>query len=98
MKQIGKIISFVLAILMIVSTVLFVSFEAKEINHECKGEDCPICYQISVYKDTVKSKINLLSTALLAICLIVYKVNVSYDSCFSNKTNTLVTLGVELLD
>ena len=34
------------------SSVFYIAIEA---DHDCAGEDCPICYQISICENTLKS-------------------------------------------
>lgn len=48
MKQRRSVLS--LAVIFAVIFVVLISsfFVAAETNHDCTGEDCPICYEISV--------------------------------------------------
>lgn len=49
------------AMAILLSTLLFLSvlvstlFIVKELDHECVGENCPICYQISMCVDILKT-------------------------------------------
>ena len=54
MKQRRSVLS--LAVVFAVIFVVLISsfFVAAETNHDCTGEDCPICYEISVCQETVR--------------------------------------------
>ena len=89
--------------LLITAAVLFVMISsalyiAAESNHDCLGENCPICYQINVCKNTLKS-------LSLAVCAVAFAAAFTYTLCriISACTNitpsfTLVSLKVKLTD
>ena len=55
MSKIRRVLTVLLAaavLFMMLSSVFYIAIEA---DHDCAGEDCPICYQISVCEYTLKS-------------------------------------------
>lgn len=92
----------IVAILLVI-TVLFVmlcsaSFAAAEAEHDCAGENCPICYQIGVYENTLKN-------FSLAVCAVFLSAAFIYILCRSISAPTdfvqnctLVSLKVKLSD
>ena len=92
-----------IAALVLAVTVLFVMlysalFIAAEANHDCVGENCPICYQISVCENTLKN-------LSLAVCAVAFAAAFTYTLCRSisacadvTPSYTLVSLKVKLTD
>ena len=82
-------------------TILFVvlcsaAFIAEEANHDCVGENCPICAQISVCQ-------NMLKTFALAVCAVAFAAAFTYIlrkhilACTDKAPSyTLVSLKVKL--
>ena len=93
-----SIISLLIAVLftfVMISSALYIAAES---NHSCLGENCPICYQINVCKNTLKS-------LSLAVCAVAFAAAFTYTLCriISLCTNitpnyTLVSLKVKLTD
>lgn len=82
-------------ILVILYSILFISME---LNHDCVGEDCQICYQISICQDTLK-KLSLtfcIAAFPTALTHTLYK-NTSFLKEYS-QNYTLVSLKVKLSD
>lgn len=87
--------------ILLAATVLLVMlysalFIAAEADHDCVGENCPICYQIDVCH-------NMLENFSLAICPAVFAAAFTYILCRSISTHTdyaqsytLVSLKVKL--
>lgn len=86
------ILAFVLCLTMLFSATFIVT----EADHDCTGEDCPICYQISICENTLKT----LSYAVIAITLtlaLIYCLTLSVPMSFLGRKNTsLITLKVKL--
>ncbi len=82
-------------ILVMLYSVLFISMK---LNHDCVGEDCPICYQISICQDTLRKLSLAFCTAvfLTAFTHILCK-NASFLNEYSHSY-TLVSLKVKLSD
>ena len=90
----------VLAVLLI-AAVLFVMLSsacyiAIETNHDCVGEDCPICYQISVCEHTLKS----VGQAVLVVILAAFIGTIMFSlPAFAKRPayrTSLVSLKVKL--
>lgn len=81
---------------MIVFVVIYASFYiAYETEHECTGDDCPICSQIEIYESTLKN----IASAVVAVAAVVFV----YGSCVQVSrcaeiisARTLVSLCVKL--
>ena len=50
-----RILSVALAVLVLFVVLYSVFFIAAESHHDCIGENCPICLQIQVYENTLKT-------------------------------------------
>ena len=98
MKKKNRILAILLAV-----TVLFVMlysalFIVAHAEHDCVGENCPICYQISVCEHTLKN-------LSLAVCAVAFAAAFTYTLCRSisacadvTPSYTLVSLKVKLTD
>lgn len=73
-------------------SVLFIAMEA---DHDCTGEDCPICYQISVCENTLKSVGQVVLLVVLAAFSDIFISLPSFSKRPADNT-TLVTLKVKL--
>ena len=94
----NRITAIVLCVLFIFSILFSVSFILREADHDCVGENCPICYQISVCENTLKN-------ISLAVCAMAFAVALIYTLCGSVSacagilpSYTLVSLKVKLTD
>lgn len=97
-KKVLKIISVLLAFMIFMSTVLFLSYEIRELNHDCEGQNCPICYQLKECSELVKNKINYSLLEFCILCIIVFNVVLFTANQQINLKNTLIKLKVEFLD
>ncbi len=89
----------ILAVLLIVFFVVSIFFVAHESDHECIGEDCPICEQIVICENTIQE----LGTGIITIIIIlatvfggVYKLLSLADN--RTKNESLVSLKIEMLN
>lgn len=92
----NKIIAIFFIILLVLIMFFATIFVVEEIDHDCDGENCPICYQISVCENIIKVLGNGLIVAITAIYLLT---NHKLYFCFKNvfvKKLTLVILKVKL--
>ena len=71
---------------------------AAEANHDCVGENCPICYHISVCENTLRN-------LSLAVCAAAFAAAFTYTLCRSISacadvipSYTLISLKVKLTD
>lgn len=96
MKNEKKIYIILLCIGIILIQTLSFYFIAHEINHNCTGEECPICEQIEEALQLLENSncTNIIANAcsVLFFCLVVNKVIVE----LVRISNTLVKLKVKL--
>ena len=93
-----RIISLVVAVAVFFVMLYSALYIAAEANHDCVGENCPICYQISVCENTLKN-------LSLAVCAVAFAAAFTYTLCRSITacadvipSYTLVSLKVKLTD
>lgn len=93
-----RIISLVVAVAVFFVMLYSALYIAAEANHNCVGENCPICYQISVCENTLKN-------LSLAVCAVAFAAAFTYTLCRSifacadvTPSYTLVSLKVKLTD
>jgi hypothetical protein len=84
-----------LTLLFVFITLSSVAFIILEAEHDCTGEDCPVCYQLSVCEHTLKFG---LATAVLTAAWIIgvilpFAARFTYSVCLCL---TPVTLKVKL--
>ena len=98
MEKKKKIVAIFLAVTVVFDMFYSALFIAAEADHDCVGENCPICYQISVCENTLKN-------FSLAVCAVAFAAAFTYTLCRSISvcTNvtpiyTLVSLKVKLTD
>ena len=89
---ITRLLAAVLAVVMLSSAV----YLAVEADHDCSGEDCAICHQISVCEDLLKS-LGLAGAAAAITAAFTYTVcRAILPRAEMNGTLTLVALKVKL--
>ena len=91
-KRIAAFLAVTILLVLLFSAV----FIAAEADHDCAGENCPICAQIAVCQ-------NILKTFSLAVCIAAFPAVFSYTLCRGSFActdailrNTLVSLKVKL--
>ena len=93
-----RIISLVVAVAFFFVVLYSALYIAAEANHDCVGENCPICYQISVCENTLKNLSLAVSAAAFAAAF-TYSLCRSIFSCAAViPSYTLVSLKVKLTD
>ena len=55
MTKRNRLIASVLALTVVFVMLFSVCFVIAEADHDCIGEDCPICYQINICENTLRS-------------------------------------------
>ena len=87
-----RLLAAVLAVVML-SSVIYLAVEA---NHDCSGEDCAICHQISICENLLKS-LGLAGAAAAISAAFTYTVcRAILPRAEMNGTLTLVALKVKL--
>lgn len=91
-----RIAATILSIAILV-VVLFSSFYlAAEENHDCTGEDCPICVCIQQYENNIRQMVNEEITNVLANLLVMFFLLPIYIRAIFVFKPTLVTQKVRL--
>ena len=98
MEKKKRIVAILLAVMVLFLMVYSALFIAAEADHDCAGENCPICYQINLCQ-------NIQKTLSLAVCAAVFAAVFTYTLCRSLSAcadtvprYTLVSLKVKLTD
>ena len=93
-----RIISLVVAAAVLFVMLYSALYIAAEANHDCVGENCPVCYQINVCQNALKN-------LSLAVCAAVFAAALPYTLCRGisvctdyAQSYTLVSLKVKLSD
>lgn len=95
MTKKNNLIISIVAVLVVFVMLFCIAFIVIEANHDCEGEDCPICYEISVCEHVIKST---WQAGVLAIIVLIFILFIdSIVVCTQNTNNiSLVTLKVKL--
>ena len=89
---ITRLLAAVLAVVMLSSAI----YLAVEANHDCSGDDCAICRQISICENLLKS-LGLAGAAAAITAVLTYTMCRAILPCAEmNGTLTLVALKVKL--
>ncbi len=93
-----KSLAIFLSIVLIAFFVCSISFIAHEAGHDCVGEDCPICEEITVLEKAIEE----LGTGVIAViitCAIVFAFvdKLSLRNNNKIKNESLVSLKIEIL-
>ena len=98
MEKKKRVLAALLAVAVLFVMLYSALFIAAHVDHDCDGEDCPICYQINICQNTLKnlsfavSAVALAAAFTYALCRII-------PSCTEvARTFTLVSLKVKLTD
>lgn len=89
--------------LLVAAAVFFVMlcsalYIAEQAGHDCVGEKCPICYQISVCENTLKT-LSVAACAAVFAAVSVYALCIGISICEETVLSyTLVSLKVKLTD
>lgn len=78
-----KIISVTICVMVLFALLMSYFFVARELHHDCCGEDCPICATIDICINTINQLGNAVGTVVLALLVSAltynfYKVYVLY--------------------
>lgn len=94
-KLLGKTFAVILLIITIFSTL----FPAIEADHHCLQNDCPVCFVISICKETLKTLIIL--SFFFSLQKLFFHTEIKehfYKTLFVYKSNTLVSQKIRLND
>ena len=93
-----KSLAVVLSIVLLAFFVCSILFIAHEADHDCSGEDCPICEEITVLEKAIE-ELGTGMIALIITCAIVFAFvdNLSLQQGNRTKDESLVSLKIEIL-
>ena len=98
MEKKKKVIAVFLTVALLFVMLYSALFIAAEADHDCVGENCPICYQINVCQNTLKNLSFAVSAAVLAAAF-TYTLCRGISVCTDYaQSYTLVSLKVKLSD
>ena len=97
-KNRNRIMAILLSVIVFLAMLCSSFYIAEEANHDCIGENCPICDQIRVCQNSLKT-LSLAVSAVMSGIVLTYLL----CRCRSARSNpaliyTLVSLKVKLLD
>ena len=96
MSKKNRVLTVLLAMAVLFVVLSSSCYIAIEVDHDCVGEDCPICYQISVCEHTLRSVGQAVLVGTLAVFIGVFMISMP---AFSKKLayhTSLVSLKVKL--
>lgn len=64
-KSYNKIIAFLVVMLIVLVMLFSCVYVVEHVDHECTGEDCPVCALICQYLDNIKQ---IICIAVASIC------------------------------
>ena len=98
MKKKNRIIAILLAVMVLFVMLYSALFIVSHAEHDCVGENCPICYQISVCQNALKN-LSLAVSAVAFAAAFTYTLCRSISACAAViPSYTLVSLKVKLTD
>ena len=96
MERRKQVVAVLLAMTILVAMLCSALFIAAEADHDCVGEDCPVCCQIHVCRDTLKS-LSLAVYAAVFAAGFTYMLCMGVSACTDYAQScTLVSLKVKL--
>ncbi|MFV0465384.1 MAG: hypothetical protein ACK5ML_04855 [Lachnospiraceae bacterium] len=98
MKKDNRILTIVLAAVLVVTIIFSYMFVIENARHDCSGEDCPICTEIESAIQTISSIKMLSVLPLVAAVICVFTQLCTISRFFFGTEDTLISLKVELLN
>lgn len=98
MTKKNRLVAIILALTVFFVMLSSVCFIVAQADHDCVGEDCPICYQISTSENTLKNLGNVAVIVAFAALLTYSVVNLSAYAEKHSINTTLVSLKIKLSD
>ena len=96
MTKRNRLIASVLALTVVLVMLFSVCFVIAEADHDCIGEDCPICYQINICENALRSIGFVAIAVIFAGFLGLFVIAVPTLSKKQANNTSLVTLKVKL--
>ncbi len=96
MRKRNRILSLVLAVSVAFVMLFSVFYIAVNSDHDCAGENCQVCCQISACKNILKTLSECACIAAFTVAAVYVLIRLIELSASSVATDTLVTLKVKL--
>lgn len=96
MKKQNRELALLLALAVCFAMLFSAFYMTAEADHDCIGEDCPICYQISICENTLKTLMFVAAAAVFSAALTYLCFALAKQQEKSLRHCTLITLKVKL--
>ncbi len=96
MKKRNRIIALLLAVIVLFIMAFSLAVVAAEADHECCGEDCPICELIAVCENNFRGMSLILVFVSLLVALALMRTFLRDTHAFLCQSQTPVSLKVKL--
>lgn len=96
MKKRNRIIALLLAVIVLFIMAFSLVIVAAEANHECCGENCPICEIIAICENNIKGLSLILVFVSLMVALALMRTFLRDTRAFLCQSQTPVSLKVKL--
>ncbi len=96
MKKRNRIIALLLAVIVLFVMAFSLAVVAAEADHECCGEDCPICEIIAICENNIKGLSLILVFVSLMVALALLGAFIRETRKFRYQSQTPVSLKVKL--
>lgn len=94
----NRVAAFVLTLLFVFVMLFSQFFIIAEAEHDCIGEHCPVCEQIAVCENALKTLSNGVAAIIaLLTCVVSFDTVMLFADCY-DKSQTPVSLKVRLLN
>ncbi|MGO5051055.1 hypothetical protein ACTQ6A_00850 [Lachnospiraceae bacterium LCP25S3_G4] len=94
-----KILAVIMSFLILGTLFLSYSFLIENVEHDCAGNDCPICVQMELSVQFLSNfKLVISFVPILMALLCVFALIYAVIEIIDRISDTLITLKVELLD
>lgn len=93
-----RIISIIAAAAFLLAILCSMAYIAAEADHDCDGDGCAICAQISICRNTLKNLMTAVCAAVFAAAFIYILCRSASVCTYSVQFSSLVSLKVKLSD
>jgi hypothetical protein len=97
MKKQLRTAAMILAVIFALSVILSLSFLSVEADHDCTGEDCPICAVIALCKNIIRNVVTAVAAVTVAVAVGAVS-SYAISAVSRDVTETPFTLKVRLLN
>ena len=91
-----RVFAIVLAVLFVLFAALSLTFLLVEAGHDCSGEDCPICEQIALISNSLRTVAMLVFVLMIMTVALIGAKKLSEIMKIGYRADTLVLLKTKL--